>query len=463
MSDATTSTPELDRSQPPPTGALRPYHFPTLERRTLPNGLRIVVCETRRFPVATLDLLLPAGAMAEADEVAGVASLTSGLLESGAGGRSAAEIAVAVDELGLSLDSGISWDITQAGFTCLTSRLDAGAAILADIVRRPDFPEHEVDRLRGQRLSTLAQNRADPSTLANEVALRSVYGPGVYGRPVGGGAGTVAGITRADVQAFHDARFLPAGATLVAAGDVSVDEVAELAERHFGDWTGAPEPVRPLEVRTRESGIRIVVAHQAGWVQSALRVAHDGPARSTPDYFALQVMNAILGGMFSSRLNMNLRERLGYTYGASSSFTMRRDGGPFAMATSVQTEVTAHAIQEMLADMRGMLDGHVTPKELADARTYLAGVFPIQVQTTDGVSAKLATLVTHGLPDDYWDHYREGIMDVTADDVLTVARRWLRPDAATIVVAGDADKVADPLRELGLGEVEVMDPATELP
>lgn len=452
-----------ERARPPKAGPLRPYHFPTVQRRTLPNGLAVVLAEVRSFPVATLDVVLPAGGLAEDEERGGLASLVSSLLESGAGGRSAAEIAEAVDGLGLSLDSGITWDTVQTGFSALRTRLEAGCALLADLVRRPAFPGAEVERIRSQRIASLRHTRRDPSGLANEVFSRAIFVEGTpYARPMGGVAATVEGLTHEDVVAFHAERYRPAGATLVAAGDVSMDEVVALAEAHFGDWAGAPEARSEPEVRETGGGTRIVVADRPGWVQSAIRVGHGGPERTAPDYFAVQVLNSVLGGMFASRLNMNLRERLGYTYGASSSFTMRRRGGLFTMLTAVQTEVTAPSVAEMLRELAELREAEVTPQELDDAKSYLAGSFPMLLQTTDGVSGKLVTLATYGLPDDYFDTYRERIMDVSAADVLESARRRLKPDDAVVVVAGDASLVVPELEALGVGPVSVMDPDAEL-
>jgi zinc protease len=431
-----------------------------VERRTLANGLAVLVATVRDFPVVTLDLVLPGGALAEDEARAGLASLTASLLESGAGGRDAAALAEAVDGLGLSLDASASWDSAQVGFTALRSRLDEGTALLADLVLRPEFPAHEVERLRDQRIASLAHSRGDPAGVAGEVAARAFFAPGVpFGRPMGGLASTVAGLGRDDVAAFHAASYVPTGSVLVAAGDLDADEAVALAERHFGGWSGVPAP-RPAAVATpAPGGRRVVVAHKAGALQSAVRIGHVGMERTAPDYFAVTVMNAILGGMFSSRLNLNLRERLGYTYGVHSGFTMRRLPGPFMVSTSVQTEVTAHAVSEVLRDVEGMRDADVADGELRDARTYLADVFPLGNQTTDGVAGRLQAIATYGLRDDYYDGYRDGILGVTADAVRDAARRRLRPDETVVVVAGDADAVSGPLEALGIGPVSVVDPA----
>jgi zinc protease len=453
----------LDRSRPPAPGPLRPFHFPTVRRRTLDNGLQVVVAENHAFPVATLDLVLPSGGLSEPEERGGVASLTAGLLESGAGARDATQIAEAVDELGLALETGISWDTTLAGFTSLTSRLEAGMRILADLVIHPTFPEHEVERIRDERVAAVAQRRADPSSLADELNTHFSFPEGhPFGRRLGGPAGTLPTLTRAEITAFHDAFYLPAGAWLCAAGDVTLDGVSALAERYLAGWTGAPPPPRAPRTEPRFAETTIILANRPGSVQSEVRVGHVGIPRTADDYFAVTVMNAILGGVFASRLNLNLRERLGYTYGASSSFGMRRLPGTFTASAAIQSEGTAHSVSEMLRDMRQMQEELVPEAELTDAASYLAGTFPLALQTTDGLSGKLSSLAVYGLPDDYFDSYRDRLMAVTADEVREAARRRLMPDRAAVIVVGDAAELRPGLEALDIGAVEVIDPAEVL-
>jgi len=454
------SAPALDRAQVPPRGALRPFHFATVHRRRLANGLAILVAEQRKFPVVTVDLVLNAGGLAEPGERAGVAAMATALLESGAGSLNAEEIAERVDGLGLSLDSGVSWDTGQAGFTCLRARLEAGFEVLADLIRRPTFPEAEVERVRDERLTTIQQRRGTPSSVADEAQSRWIFAPGtVFARPLGGMLRTVEGIHRGEITDFHARRYRAAGATLVAAGDAGVDEIVALAERWFGDWEGAGEPSTPAEVKPRLDETTVILVDRPGAVQSEIRIGHVGIERTAPDYPAVTVMNAILGGTFSSRLNLNLRERLGYTYGASSSFASRRQPGTFGMQTAVQTEVTAHSVSEMLRDLREIREAPVTQAELDDARNFLAGVFPLGLQTTDGVAGKLTSIATYGLADDYYDHYRDQLLAVTAGDVLDAARRRLWPDRAAVVIAGDAAGIRGELEALQVGPVIIADPA----
>lgn len=454
---------ELDRTRPPAPGALRPFHFPPVQRATLSNGLQVLLAENHTFPLATLDLVLPAGALSEPDDKRGVASLTSGLLESGAGGRDAAAIAERVDELGLVLETGNSWDTTLVGFTGLNSRLDAGMDVLADLVVRPAFPREEVERIRDERLASLTQRRADPSAVADELVTHFIFPDAhPFSRRMGGLASTLAAITREDVAAFHDAHYRPAGAWLCAAGDLTLDEVARLAERHFAGWEGTVPPAPRPETRNRLEHTTILLADRPGSVQSEVRVGHIGVERTHPDYFAVTVLNALLGGTFSSRLNMNLRERLGYTYGASSSFGMRRSPGTFHVSGAIQSEPTPHAVSEILRDMRQVQQDLVPRDELENAQNYLAGVFPLGLQTTDGLSGKLSTLAVYGLPDDYFGSYRERLLAVTAEEVREAARAHLMPDRAAIVIVGDAGALRPGLEALDAGPVQVVDPATAL-
>lgn len=452
----------LDRTQPPGPGALRPFHFPDVHRRRLPNGLQLIVAENHAFPIATVDLIFPSGGLAEPEDRGGTASLTAGVLDAGAGNRDAAALAEAVDALGLALESGISWDSTLSGFTALTSRLEAGMEILADLALRPAFPLREVERIRDERLAGLAQRRADPGAVADELVNRYCFPEGhPFGRRLGGGEQALRSLTRVDVETFHAAHYVPQGAWLAAAGDLDVDAFAALAERWFGDWQGAPPAGRAPGATHRFDRTTILLVDRPGSVQSEVRVGHLGISRTAEDYFPVTVMNAILGGVFSSRLNLNLRERLGYTYGASSTFGMRKLPGTFTAGGAMQSEHTAHAVSEILRDMRQMQDEPVARAELEDARSYLAGIFPLQMQTTDGLASRLSTLVVYGLPDDYFDTYRDRLLAVTEDEVREAARRRLMPDRAAVVVVGDASQLRGPLEALGM-PVELVDPAEVL-
>jgi predicted Zn-dependent peptidase len=453
----------VDRSRPPAPGPVRPFSFPPIRRAKLANGLQVIVAELHRFPVVSVDLVMNAGAVAEADDRSGVATLVTGLLESGTEDFTADQIAERTDDLGLSLETGTGWDTGQIGFSALRARMTEGVELLASLVRRPIFPQAEVDRLSAEQVGTLANRRADPSGLASELFNLYTYAPGTpFARPLGGTAESMGRVTRAEVEEFHAARFRPGGSSLVAAGDVTLEEVVALAERFFGDWSGAAPPVMLPEVKPRLDHAAIIIADRPGAVQSELRIGHLGVERTTPDFIPILVLNTLLGGSFSSRLNMNLRERLAYTYGVSSNWSVRRQQGSFYASTGVQTDVTAHAVAEILGELRRIREAEVTAQELHDASDYLAGVFPLGVETTTGVGARLVSIATYDLPDDYYDSYRERVLAVTAAEILDVARRRIHPERAAIVVAGDAAKIREPLEALGVGPVEVVDAATVL-
>lgn len=449
----------LDRSRPPAPGALRPFRFPRVEHAALPNGLAVMAARSGDLPLVSVQLVLDAGGMHDPPGQGGVASLTAALLESGAAGRSAEQIALTVDELGISLDVGASWDALTVGFTGLRSRLEEGFALLADLVRAPIFPADEVDRLREERLGTLKHRRSDPGSLATEVMHLHAFAPGSpFGKPLGGTRESLSALGREHAAAFHAARFGSRGSTLLGAGDLSLGDLVALGERYLGDWAAAPPAGPPPPVEAGVGRTTVVVAHRPGAVQSEIRLGHLGVERTAPDYAALQVMNAVLGGTFSSRLNLNLRERLGYTYGASSSWSPRRLPGVFTMSAAVQQEATAHSVSEMLRELRGMQAAEPGEAEIADARSYLAGVMPLTVETTGGVAARLAALATYGLPDGYWDAFRAELLAVTPADALEAARRRLHPDRAVVAVCADAERVRGELEALQVGPVEVIDP-----
>jgi zinc protease len=418
----------------------------------------VLVAEARNFPVVSMGVSLPVSGLHDGAEQAGVAALTADLLDAGAAGRTGLEIAAELEGLGIQEDTGASWDSTYVGFTALRARVEPGARILADLLRRPDFPEDELDRMRAQRLAGIAQRRADPGLLANEAALRFLYAPGSpYARPLSGTTSSLRGLTRQDVHAFHAARYRPARATLIVTGDLAADDAVRIAESCLGDWAGSPDPSPAPDIRPREDAPRVVLVDRPGAVQSELRVGHAGIARTHPDYFPVMVMNQVLGGSFSSRLNLSLRERHGYTYGLTSSFTVRRHPGPFLISTAVQSGATVHSLREIFHEAGAIREAPVTRAELDDVRSYLAGVFPLRLETTVGLAARLSQIAVYGLPDDYFEGYPARILAVTADDVLRAARDHLHPERMVAVVVGDAAELREPLEEFG--EVRVIQPS----
>lgn len=453
----------IDRSMPPGPGPRRPFNFPPIERFSLRNSLPVLMARTEGPAVATVGLLLPAAGVHEPADRAGLASLAGALLESGTERLSAPEIAEAFEGLGAQFGVATTWDTTEVELTALTATLQRGTELFAELVRQPAFPDQEVDRVRKEQLAGIIQRRAEPRGLANEAAARFIFAPeSPFSRPLGGTTGTLEGLTRQDVQAFHAGRYTPVGATAIVAGNLDPDVVREMLDAAFEGWVG-PSSERPtVPVLPGSETRRVVIVDRPGSVQSEIRVGQLGVARDTPDYFPLIVMNTILGGAFTSRLNLNLREKQGFTYGVSSGFAMRRQPGPFVVSTAVQTEVTAAAITEIMREITAIRESPVAPNELEDARNYIAGVFPLRLETTEGVASRLAELALHDLPVDYFDDYRERVLDVQVEEVERVAREHVRPDELCVVVVGDASTIRPPIEALNLGPVEVVTVA-ELP
>jgi zinc protease len=450
---------KLDRSQPPTSGPLRPFRFPDVERRTLSNGMTALIAPVHNFPVVTLSVILEAGAMQDSPPLPGVAALTAALLESGTERRTVAEIAEEVEGLGVHLDTSAGWDSAQASLSALASVLEPATEILADVVRRPSFPQAEVERLRAERLAEILQRRADPRALAGEAASRFIFAPESRASlPHIGTAASLEQTTRQDISLFHAQHYSPLEASVVVAGDVDADAAMSLLESVFSDWVGGRPDRSAAQVHPRTDSAQVIIVDRPGSVQSEIRVGHLGVSRSTEDYFPLVIMNAILGGMFSSRLNLNLRERHGYTYGVSSGFAARRDPGPFLVSTAVQTEVTADAIAEVMRELRAIREAPVAPEELEAARNYFAGVFPLQLQTTSGIAGRLTELLVYGLPDDYFDTYRDRILAVTGEAVHQAALRYVRPHEVAVVAVGDAAAIRASLEALDLGPVQVVAP-----
>ncbi len=448
----------LDRTRAPAPGALRPFHVPPAELRTLDNGLPVRMVSLPRLPVVTAALVLPAGEAALSADRAGLAVLTANALEGGTRKRSGTALAEALEAVGADVSVHANWDATVAYLSCLADHFAEGLDLLAEMVLAPAFPEGEVERARDQALARIRQRAKDPSALAGDKAAELFYAEGEpYGRPSGGTEASIAPRTAAELADYARAYYRPSGGGLVVAGDVEHGEVEAWARSVFAGWEGAP-PVEPgVAGRPRFRERTVHVIHRPGSVQSELRIGHPAVSRSTPDYPALVVANAILGGTFTSRLNLNLRETRGFTYGVRSGFAFRRGPGPFSVRTAVDTGVTADAVREAVGEVeRYVLDGP-SEAEVDAARDYVAGVFPLRLETTEQIAGRVAELVVHRLPEDAWTRYRDEIRAVTPAAATAALRRHVRPSELTIVVVGDADQVREPLESLELGPVHVHD------
>jgi zinc protease len=446
--------------RPSPTTP-RDYHFPRFERRTLGNGLRVVVAPVPKLPLVTITALVDAGAVCDPGGKEGIAQLTARLWTEGTVASEGADLALRFERLGASVESYADWDVAALTMTAMSRHLDAAFALVAEVLLEPAFRERDVERLKGERLAELLQLRAEPRGLADETFARAVYDPASrFSRPDGGTTASVASLTRDDVVNFASGRRAPASTTIVIVGDVTVDAAVGLVERTLGQWQGAAPPRGSTVATAARRSRGVLVVDKPDAPQSEIRIGHVGVPRSTPDYFPLVVMNAILGGLFNSRINMNLREEHAYTYGASSAFDWRRQAGPFVARTAVRSDVTDAAVREVLLEVDRMRDTPVTADELSLATNYLDGVFPIRYETTAAIAAALSALTIQELPDDYFDRYRLNVRAVTTADVARAAQVHLDPARFQVVIVGDATSVGAPLEALGIGPVEIETPAS---
>ena len=446
----------------PGPGAPRAYRFPAFETRVLPNGLRVTVAPVPAFPVVTTLAVIEAGAARDPRDEEGLARLVTGALTEGTRNMDALALATRLEMLGTTLDTGADWDSAIAQLTALSSRIDDAMAVLAEVLRQPAFPESELERLRAERLADLAQLQAEPRGLADVFFTRLLYEPASrFARLAGGDERSVARLTQERVQAFHAECFRPDATSLMIVGDIDVEHAVQLATQHFGDWSGAAAPIAEPSTRQRHPEPRVHLVHKAGAPQSEVRVGHVAIPRLHEDYFPVVVMNAILGGLFSSRLNLNLREEHAYTYGAHSAFDWRRGASPFEISTAVETAVTADALREIVHEFGRIREAPVSDAELSLAISYLVGVFPIRFETTAEVAGGLANLEIFNLPATYFDTYRDRVAAVTADDVLRVARAHLDPSRLQVGVVGDAEAIREPVAALALGPISVYEPTDD--
>jgi zinc protease len=420
--------------------------------------MKVLYVRQPELPVVSAALVVRgAGTTGDPAALPGLASFTASMLDEGAAGKSALQIADALDLLGASLQPGASWDAATVNLYVLKKNFPAALSLMSDVVLRPDFNAPDVQRVRDERVTNLTRAKDEPGAIASNAFQSLVYGARhPYGR-----FATVEATRTLDrdrVAAFHHAAYRPESATLILVGDVD-PSMQPLVERAFGGWRatgGAPAVEGSLDA-PQVGTTTIYLVDKPGAAQSEIRIGHPGVARNTPDFFALQVLNTLLGGSFTSRLNMNLRETHAWTYGARSGFSMRQGAGPFTAQAGVVTAATDSSLVEFFKELNRIRTEPIAGEELEKAKRYVALGFPQSLETTQDVAGSLANLVTYGIDPSFLGSYVGGVMGVTAADVRRVADRYVRPGNAVVVVVGDRSKIEAGIRALNLGSVEVKD------
>lgn len=448
----------LDRDHPPAPGPAAPLRLPPVQVQRLPNGLMIAVVEMHEAPVVDATLLVRAGAVFDPPDQPGLATFCANMLDEGAGSRSALEIAEQADYLGASFSTDAGPEMSQVSLHITRRRLAEGLDLMADVALRPTFPDSEIARQRELRKTALLQLRDEPTQIAPLAFNAIVFGIAhPYGRPINGTDASAAKLDRAAVVRFWQTHYRPGAARILLVGDITPAEAKALVTSRFGAWAAGEPPAMPAQDAPPPAPRAFYLVDKPGAAQSVIRIGHVGVARSTPDYFALQVLNTLLGGSFTSRLNQNLRETHGYTYGAGSSFDMRHMPGPFRASASVVTAKTDSSLIEFLKELRRVRDEAVPEAELEKTRSYIALSLPSEFETTAGAAARTLELLANDLPLDTWQSYIPRVRAVTAADVQRVAKKYLDPDHFAIVVVGDRSAIESGIRALNEGPIHRRD------
>jgi predicted Zn-dependent peptidase len=447
-----------DRGKPPVPGPAPDVKLPPMAKRALSNGVPVWIVEQHEVPIVQVNVISRTGAETDPAGKFGVASLMADMLLEGAGPRDSLALADAVDFLGASLVTGAGADSAGARLNVPVARLADALPLLADVVLRPVFPAKELERLRQERLTSLLQVRDNPAALIGRAFPLVVFGRAHrYGITGVGTRAAIKSFTVEDLKTSHAVVFHPSRCALIVVGDVTADAVMPRLEAAFGSWTGrgAAAAVPAVPVAPGVARREIVLIDRPGAAQSQIRIGTVGVARSTPDYFALRVMNTMLGESFTSRLNQNLRETHGYTYGAGSRFDMLRSPGSVFAAAGVQTDKTADAVKEFFNEFAGMLKP-LPEDEVARARNYVALGYPSDFETSGDLAARLGELFVYDLPAEYHSTFVGNVLKVTAASAGAVARKYVTPDRFVIVIVGDKAKIEAPLRALNLGPIRTI-------
>jgi len=443
-----------DRAAPPPVGPPPSFTMAPVQHFTLSNGLPVVLLEKHQVPLVQMNLVIKSGAVDEPAGKTGVASLVAAMLTDGAGARDALAFADAVDYLGASLEGESGLHTSSVSLNVPVTKLDTALALMADAALRPAFPEEELKRHQKERLNQLLSWRDEARAQASIMFARTLYGKDhPYGRTQIGDEKAIRGVMVTDLRNYHGTYYRPNNAVMVVVGDVTETMLRPRLEAAFGGWQKGTVPVNSLPAAAQVQKRTVTLVDKPGAPQSEIRIGCIGVPRMTDDYYALMVMNTILGGSFTSRLNQNLRETHGYTYGAGSRFDFRKSAGPFLASSAVHTAITDSALMQFFKELNGMRQP-ITQSDVDRAKNYVALGFPADFQTVGSIAAKIEEMVIYNLPDDYFNNYIRNILAVTKEDVVRVAKKYLDPERMAVVLVGDRKAIEAKVGAMKLGAVK---------
>jgi len=447
----------FDRSKPPELGPPPRVALPPIVTRALPNGLKLMIVEQHELPLADFILLVGSGSTTDPGSKTGVANLTSAMLREGTTTRKSLEIADQIAFLGINLSPSSSWESSTLSLHTPTAQLDSALALFADVALHPSFPANEFERIRKSRLTDLIRLKDQGPAIANLAFPAIIYGTGhPYGAATLGTEASVKSLSVADLQNYYTANFKPNNATLIIVGDVTPSQIEEKINAVFGGWQRGDVPQLTYGDPPKAGTTTIYLIDKPGAAQSSFRIGSVGVPRSTKDYFPLLVMNTILGGSFTSRLNQNLRETRGYTYGAGSRFDMRRAAGPFSASAEIVAAKTDSALLEFMKELNGIRQA-VPAEELSRAKRFLQLQLPGNFETTQDIAFQMIPVALYGLPFNYYNNYVQNIEAVTQADVARVAQQYIDPGALAVVIVGDRKSIEPGLKAVNVAPIVIRD------
>ncbi|HKS08708.1 MAG TPA: pitrilysin family protein [Pyrinomonadaceae bacterium] len=447
------SQPEIFRSQPPAPLPPRPITIPAAHETVLSNGLTLVVVEDNRLPLISYRLAFRIGGAFDPPELPGLTDLMAGLLPEGTESKTSREIADEVARIGASLSAGANSDYTIVAASALASFNEQILDLMAEIVLQPSFPENEVELAKQNTKESLRQQRAQPTFLASEMVARVMFGSHPYS-VVAPTPESIDRASRDEFVRFHREKFVPNSAVFIVVGNVKHEEMVQRLESLFSTWERGADLVTNFPAPPVRNKRTAYLVDRPGSAQSNIVIANTGILRTSPDYFPMLLMHTVLGANASSRLFMNLREEKGYTYGAYSNLDARRTAGTFRSTAEVRTPVTGDSLKEFFYELNRIRTDLVSDKEISDAKSYLTGVFPIRLETQEGLTDQLVQIKMLNLPDNYLEHYRERVQAVTVAEIQRVASQYVKPDEAAVIVVGDGANIVEQIKPY-VGDIEI--------